>query len=218
MLLIDKGGTGEIPAKAGVGRFGDIEITIYDNIRKQLSPWGTVTINEETRTFFVKDTPEIISLLEQQIESIDVAPDNIRLTFFIFKASKTGTSGSLSELPQGVREGLDQVKEVMAYKSFNLENSGMLTILSTGRRGGLSLSNSYRIDFAMDYNQGSKLLMLALDRAVGEGGFHAVGAGGVGGDGPGRLGDDLGAVFGDGELEGFGGEGGTVRAGDCPRE
>lgn len=134
--------------------------SLYDIARDFASENGVVTVDRESKTIIVRDTRKAIENIAAKIAAIDVPPDQIRLTFFVFQASKTEGGQQGSELPKGVTSALDEVKKLMTYKKFSLIDSGMLTMVSTGDGGDLRLSGDISISFRMDYHRESKYLRL----------------------------------------------------------
>lgn len=134
--------------------------TIHDLARRFASEWGVITVDPQSKTIIVRDTRDAIERIATKIASIDVPPDQLRLTFFVFQASKTEGGQQKDELPKGVTSALDEVKKLMAYKSFSLIDSGLLTMVSTADAGDLRVSENIAISFHMDYHRESKYLRL----------------------------------------------------------
>lgn len=134
--------------------------TVHELARRWATQWGDIVVDPESKTIIVRDTQEAIDRIAAKIAAIDVPPDQIRLTLFVFEASKTEGAMRASELPKGVASALDEVKKLMAYKSFSLIDSGMLTMVSTADAGDLRISDNIAISFHMDYHRESKYLRL----------------------------------------------------------
>lgn len=134
--------------------------SVRDAIRILLTPYGRISADRSTQSILVKDTEEALEKVARRIAEIDTPPDQIRLTFFAFKAYKDNRAPRPGNVPQGVKDALDEVSKLMMYSNYELIDSGMLTLISTARKGNLTLSQNLGIEFGFDYSQQSKLLRM----------------------------------------------------------
>lgn len=133
--------------------------SILAAVRPLLSDKGTVAADVTNRLVIVVDTPEKLDAVRALIIELDVPPDRLQLTFFIFSARlKAAEDTPVEDLPREVTAALEEVKRLMKYEQFSLMERGLLTLLSGAERGRISLSNRFEISFAADYNQRTKYL------------------------------------------------------------
>jgi hypothetical protein len=144
---------------------GDVN-SIFRMIQPFKSRWGRINADRESSIIVVRDTAETIQRIEDIIERMDIAPDNLILTFFVFTATKEGEAGGgvPEDLPSNVLRGLNELRSIMAYQQFSLLDSGMLTLASSAESGDLRISGTdesdIRISFRTSYNRQSRYLRL----------------------------------------------------------
>ena len=142
---------------------GDVQ-AIYRMIRSFVTAWGTINADENSSIIVVRDTSEAVAHMAAIIAEMDLAPENIGLTFFAFRATKGGSRTIPEGLPEGVKRGLNELAGVMAYRVFNPIDSGMLTLASSAERGELRLTGiggaDLEISFKISYSRQSKHLQL----------------------------------------------------------
>jgi hypothetical protein len=128
-------------------------------IRPLLSARGTVAADVTNRLVIVMDTPDKLEAVRALILELDIPPDRLQLTFYIFSA-RQGAAGEETklDLPKDVETALAEVKRLMKYDEFALLDRGLLTLLSGAERGRIALSERFEISFATDYNQRTKYL------------------------------------------------------------
>ena len=137
---------------------------VFGMVRSLLSPYGNAQFDRASSIIVVRDTAESLAHIAEVIATMDVPPDNLRLTFFIFTAVKGVTSEPPADLPEDVGLGLRELSKAMAYGNFKLLDSGMLTLASTANRGELTLSGpregNITISFDLAYNRQSRYARL----------------------------------------------------------
>lgn len=137
---------------------------IHTAIHYFVSNLGEISSDRGSSIIIVKDTPESLARIEHMIKLLDIPPANIRLSFFLFLGSKNDDGADTSRLPEGVAKGLSELGQVMAYRSFKLLDSGLLTFSSTADGGDLRLAGAQDLEFAIhfktSYNQRSQYLRL----------------------------------------------------------
>ncbi len=142
---------------------GDVQ-AIYRMIRSFVTAWGTINADENSSIIVVRDTSEAVAHMAAIIAEMDLAPENIGLTFFAFRATKGGSRTIPEGLPEGVKRGLNELAGVMAYRVFSPIDSGMLTLASSADRGELRLTGiggaDLEISFKINYSRQSKHLQL----------------------------------------------------------
>lgn len=133
---------------------------VYNMVRGLITPYGNARFDAASSIIVVRDTEDSLAHIAEVIATMDVPPDNLRLTFFIFTAEKGVSSEPPAVLPDDVGLGLRELGKAMAYGNFKLLDSGMLTLSSTANRGELTLSGpndaNILISFAIDYNRQSR--------------------------------------------------------------
>ena len=139
--------------------YADIN-SIHRIVAALTSRYGRTSIDRVTKTLVVQDSQDYLDNIGRRIAELDIPPDRIRLTFFAFKAMRSGIDRGREDVPPGVNEALEELVKLMSYRSFELIDSGLLTLLSTGERGSLQISDQITIEFHYDYNQESKFLRL----------------------------------------------------------
>jgi hypothetical protein len=144
-------------------KHGDVE-SIYRMVRSFVTPWGRINYDYKSAIIVVRDTKETLDHIAEIIGQMDIPPENLNLTFFAFVATREGTQEIPGNLPEGVRKGLSELGNVMAYKSFQPIDSGMLTLSSSARKGELRLSGKEKgdieIQFNLQYSSQSRYLKL----------------------------------------------------------
>jgi hypothetical protein len=138
---------------------------IYRLIRGFNSRFGFASADRESSVLVVRDTPEILSKIEEIINAADIQPDNINLTFFLFAVKKGEEINIPENLPGRVKGGLVELAEAMAYRSFQVVSSGLLTINPpASERGYLSLTGNdgkvFDIYFKPVYNRQGRYLRM----------------------------------------------------------
>ena len=134
---------------------------VHGNVRRTLSRYGQVLVDQLGKKLMVKDIAENMPKIEKLIKGMDIAPHRLTMTVFVFEASRAGNSGDLSMIPPKVKKALDEVKDLMAYKSFKLNTSGMLnSVVKKKTRASINLSEHLLLECMLDYNPHSKFLML----------------------------------------------------------
>jgi hypothetical protein len=141
-------------------QYADLKGEIHPNVRRLLTQFGQVVVNESDSSILVRDTAEALSRIEDLIKTMDVPPDRLRMTFYAFKAARGQEQQDIGPLSPLVIEAIEEVNRLMTFDSFQLIDSGMLTLLSSGDAAQLTLSDSFSIEFRYSYNKQSKFMRL----------------------------------------------------------
>lgn len=125
-----------------------------DLIGPLLSPDGTMTLTPRLKTLVVEDRVSVLEKVAALIESYDVPPRNVEVTFSLFLGTDrrdeapTGRAlgGGLSSEVRGVLETLSDVTKWTSYESLGSRSV-------TGAEGDevvATLSDEYRVVFALE--------------------------------------------------------------------
>ena len=143
-------------------QYGNLD-AIYEMVRVFRSPFGKMNADRGSSIIVVRDTPETIDRVAKIIAEMDVPPDSIRLTFFVFVATRDATGGLPSDIPEGVTKSLTELTKLMSYRSYRLEGQVLLTVASTANVAETNISSDIgriTIRFTPRYNSQGKILSL----------------------------------------------------------
>jgi hypothetical protein len=126
-----------------------------------LSREGQVREIGDSKQLVIHDLPENLATIKAALEKMDVRPDSIMLTIYMFWAdTKENSTVDLNGVPEDIREALDEVSALMPYTSFEEMGNGAIQIAATSNQARIKLSEEAYVSFKIDYNQASKFMVL----------------------------------------------------------
>jgi hypothetical protein len=141
-------------------QYADLQREIHPNVNRLLSQYGQAVVNASDSSILVRDTADALRRIEDLIITMDVPPDRLRMTFYAFKATRGQEQQDIGPISPLVIEAIEEVNRLMTFDSFELIDSGLLTLLSSGDAAKLTLSDSFSIEFRFSYNKQSKFMRL----------------------------------------------------------
>jgi hypothetical protein len=134
---------------------------VRDVVRGLLSPRGSLSIAQEANVIIINDLPEFIAKVSEALKAVDVKPDNILLSLYLFWA-EPGEQVEIDtgNLPDLISEALQEASALLPYKKFTQMGGGAIQLAATANRGSLKVNQEFSLHFKCQYSQHSKFLLL----------------------------------------------------------
>jgi type II secretory pathway component GspD/PulD (secretin) len=130
-------------------------------VRNRVSEFGRVTSSRENNLIIIEDTPEKIEEIKTVFAAMDVKPDSILLSIYLFWADDVDADSSLPEnVTPDIKEALSEVTSLMPYNSFEAMGRGAIQLSATAERGRIKVNDNTYVSFRSKYTQTSKFLVL----------------------------------------------------------